>query len=204
MSKFTLIKYLKYLLKSKNKHGVHSPFVYELITKVFNDNTTKNKYKKIGQTNQANDNSNSKKYLKLLLRLTKHFQPKSLLKIGASDCPKTELLKKTNPNTFFYSHEIANDKAVSLETTIPKSVNKIDFVLIKSNENLRTYFEYCAKYTHNNSVMIIDNIHQNEKIEIIWRQILEHNSVRVSIDLFYIGIVFFRKEQAKENFIVRF
>jgi hypothetical protein len=52
--------------------------------------------------------------------------------------------------------------------------------------------------------MIIDNIHQNEKKEIIWRQILEHNSVRVSIDLFYIGIVFFRKEQAKENFIVRF
>ena len=28
--------------------------------------------------------------------------------------------------------------------------------------------------------------------------------VTVSIDLFFIGLVFFRKEQVKENFIIRF
>jgi predicted O-methyltransferase YrrM len=35
-----LIKsYLKFLLHSKNEHGVHSPFVFDLVTKCFYDNT---------------------------------------------------------------------------------------------------------------------------------------------------------------------
>ena len=31
--------YLKFRIKSSNQHGVHSPFVYDLITKCFYDKT---------------------------------------------------------------------------------------------------------------------------------------------------------------------
>ena len=31
--------YLKFLVKSTNQHGIHSPFVYDLVTKCFYDNT---------------------------------------------------------------------------------------------------------------------------------------------------------------------
>ena len=34
-----LKSYLKFLLHSKNEHGVHSPFVFDLVTKCFYDNT---------------------------------------------------------------------------------------------------------------------------------------------------------------------
>ncbi|MEZ7917698.1 MAG: class I SAM-dependent methyltransferase, partial [Patiriisocius sp.] len=30
---YTLKSYIKFLLKSTNEHGVHSPFVYSLLTK---------------------------------------------------------------------------------------------------------------------------------------------------------------------------
>jgi hypothetical protein len=37
---FQIIKsYLKFLWKSKNEHGVHSPFVFDLVTKCFYDKT---------------------------------------------------------------------------------------------------------------------------------------------------------------------
>ncbi|MDB9913900.1 class I SAM-dependent methyltransferase [Flavobacteriaceae bacterium] len=37
--------YIKFLLKSKNQHGIHSPFVYDLITKCFYDSKKKEAYK---------------------------------------------------------------------------------------------------------------------------------------------------------------
>ena len=41
-----LIKsYIKFLFNSKNEHGVHSPFVYDLVTKCFYDKTNYSEYK---------------------------------------------------------------------------------------------------------------------------------------------------------------
>lgn len=44
---FQIIAYLKFLLASTNEHGVHSPFVYDLITKCFYNKTTLPVYKKL-------------------------------------------------------------------------------------------------------------------------------------------------------------
>lgn len=44
---FQLIAYLKFLLYSKNEHGVHSPFVYTLVTKCFYDRTNFPAYSKL-------------------------------------------------------------------------------------------------------------------------------------------------------------
>ena len=37
-----------------------------------------------------------------------------------------------------------------------------------------------------------------------WEQIKQNPSVKVTIDLFFIGIVFFRKELSKEDFVIRY
>ena len=83
----------------------------------------------------------------------------------------------------------------------------IDLVLIRSNINsINTIrdIELGLKYIHNDSFLIIENIHKTKKMESVWSKIITHNKVSVSIDLFQIGIIFFRKEQVKENFIIRF
>ena len=38
---FQIKSYLKFLWKSKNEHGVHSPFVFHLVTKCFYDSKPK-------------------------------------------------------------------------------------------------------------------------------------------------------------------
>jgi hypothetical protein len=37
-----------------------------------------------------------------------------------------------------------------------------------------------------------------------WEEIKMHDRVTVTLDLFYFGIVFFRKEQVKQHFIIKF
>ncbi|SHI46075.1 hypothetical protein SAMN04487911_102133 [Arenibacter nanhaiticus] len=54
------------------------------------------------------------------------------------------------------------------------------------------------------SILFIDNIHNSKESEILWETVKDLEIVTVTIDLFYAGIVFFRKEQAKEHFKIRF
>ena len=42
-----IIKYLKYRIKAKTKYDIHSPFVFELITKVFYNKKSDNEIRSI-------------------------------------------------------------------------------------------------------------------------------------------------------------
>jgi len=46
---FQIIAYIKFLLRSTNEHGVHSPFVFDLITKCFYNKKQLNVYLKLDQ-----------------------------------------------------------------------------------------------------------------------------------------------------------
>ncbi|MEM5564609.1 class I SAM-dependent methyltransferase [Psychroserpens sp. AS72] len=44
---FQIIQYIKFLFKSTNQHGVHSPFVYDLVTKCFYNSTKYSHYSRL-------------------------------------------------------------------------------------------------------------------------------------------------------------
>src|SRR5690606_25452341 len=44
---YQLVEYIKFLLKYTNQHGVHSPFVFNLVTKCFYDTTHYEGYSKL-------------------------------------------------------------------------------------------------------------------------------------------------------------
>lgn len=44
---YQIQQYIKFLLSSTNQHGVHSPFVYDLVTKCFYDNNDYSEYSEI-------------------------------------------------------------------------------------------------------------------------------------------------------------
>jgi hypothetical protein len=65
------------------------------------------------------------------------------------------------------------------------------------------YFNSLLPTIKNESYWIFDDINWSKDMNDAWQIIKNHPEVSVSIDTFRWGIIFFRKEQAKENFVIR-
>ncbi|MFV5701891.1 O-methyltransferase [Flavobacterium sp. XS2P12] len=65
------------------------------------------------------------------------------------------------------------------------------------------YFELLLSTITNETVWIFDDIHWSPEMEEAWEIIKTHPKVTVTIDTFQWGLVFFRREQPKEHFVIR-
>ena len=84
----------------------------------------------------------------------------------------------------------------------------IDFAFIDGNhrrEPTEKYFQQLLPKTNNDSILVFDDIHWSREMEQAWETIKKHPSVRCTIDIFFIGIIFFRQEfREKQHFSIRF
>lgn len=256
---FQIKAYLKFLQKSSNQHGVHSPFVFNLVTKCFYDITKHPQYQvlknyrksllqnqntievtdfgvgsKIFKSNNrpiakiAATAGISSKNAQLLFRMVHYFQPRNILEIGTSLGLATAALALGNPKAKVITLEgcpetskVANQQfekfnLKNVESTIGEfgqilsssDIRRLTFDLIYFDGNHQKeatlkYFEMLLPTINNDSVWIFDDIHWSEDMEMAWETIKKNPLVTVSIDTFQWGIVFFRKEQQKEHFVIR-
>jgi predicted O-methyltransferase YrrM len=166
---------------------------------------------------------------KLLFRLANHFKPDTILELGTSLGLTTSYLGLTRKSAMLYTLEgcpaIAaqarqNFKQLGLQnvylvegnmdSTLPQTLDKIeklDFVFFDGNHRLAptlAYFEHCLQKAHEDSVFIFDDIYWSNEMAHAWKQIKAHPQVMITVDLFYMGLVFFRKNQPKQHFTLRF
>lgn len=240
---FQIKAYLKFLWNSKNEHGVHSPFVFHLLTKCFYDKKTKPAYlilKNYRQTTPINKDfieitktaRISPKRAKLLFRISQYFQPTTILEIGTSSglattalalgtpqatvttietCLKTATVAKTQFKAFQCEniHLILSDIENHLQSsTLSESPENeiLDLIYFNANHSQKemlTYFDLLLPTSNNDAVWIFNDIHCSPEIEEAWELIKKHPKVKVTIDTFQWGFVFFRYEQEKEHFIIR-
>lgn len=75
--------------------------------------------------------------------------------------------------------------------------------IIYANSNCKPFKTISTTYFHNDSILLVEGIHNSKKKTKQWEQLKNLPEVSVSIDLFHCGMLFFRKEQAKEHFKIR-
>ncbi len=165
---------------------------------------------------------------KMLFRLVKHYQPTTLLEFGTSlgltalyqALPNKEakfITLEGCPNISKHAQfnfDFAKAKNIQLitgsfETTLKKALSEFeqfDYIFFDGNhrkEPTLEYFHTCLEKAHENSIFIFDDIHWSEGMEAAWEEIQKHPSITLSLDLFFMGIVFFRKEnRQKEHHIL--
>lgn len=180
---FRIQSYLQFLWNSKNEHGVHSPFVFLLLTQGLY-----NKKIRLAADSLSYTNKSVSRKQQLLYKIVRYFEPKSILTIGATPS-EIEVIALGSPKAKFEN-----------ESTIINCIyiHSKQFATIK-NERI----EQLLKITENDSFWILENIHANQVAEAFWNNLKSNPKVTVTIDTFHFGLVFFRKEQVEEHFILR-
>jgi predicted O-methyltransferase YrrM len=165
----------------------------------------------------------------LLYRIIKFYNYQSILDLGTSLGLTTAYLAKANLNGKVYTFEgcpntaqianenfselgiqnvevIVGDLNYTLEMQLEK-ISKIDFAFFDANHRYEPtidYFEKCLNKVHEDTCFIVDDIYWSEEMKKAWEHIRNHPQVSVSIDIFWVGIVFFRQKQPKQHFVLRF
>ena len=151
-------EYIKYKWNAKGRHGIHSPFIFELVDKTFKiefpspvksflnatfdelGNTNKmieikdfgagsHKLGKSRKINQIFNTSSSKgKYGKILFQLTTHFQPKKILEFGTSLGVGTLHFHLGNPSAKITTIDACPETARFARNYLKDKVSNVDFI----------------------------------------------------------------------------
>ncbi len=170
-----------------------------------------------------------KKYGQLLFRMVERYKLRNIIELGTSLGISTLYLSLPNSKAQVITLEgssslsevathtfqemgatnvelIQGDFDETLSTSIEK-VPSLDLVFFDGNhrrEPTLRYFKSCLKKVNNNSIFIFDDIHWSKEMHQAWNEIIQHPSITISIDIFRMGIVFFRKESKKQHFTIHF
>ncbi|MFA6261812.1 MAG: hypothetical protein WC760_10110 [Bacteroidia bacterium] len=81
----------------------------------------------------------------------------------------------------------------------------LDVVMMQIEDERLAYtgFERILNKLHNNSVIIFHNMYASKAKYGLWQKIKQHPQVTVTVDVFFLGLVFFRKEQVRQDFRIR-
>lgn len=82
----------------------------------------------------------------------------------------------------------------------------VDVFFVDGNhtyEATMKYFEKALPFAHNDSVFIFDDIYWSPGMTKAWEEIKQHAQVQQTVDLFFIGLVYFRTEQIRQHFKLR-
>ncbi|MCQ2302774.1 MAG: hypothetical protein MJZ94_09155 [Bacteroidales bacterium] len=221
-----ITSYLKYLLTRKSEYKIHSPFVFDFMTKVVNDKGSNADYESIMRISRLLDgkkhsNYRRRKMSRLLYRMVRYFEPESVVSFGSLSAMNTTALALGNLQTRVYLEE-STDFLESMNSMGIINVSLIQpaefdsekfkqlntgFVLFGQDSFEDTTWDYlvdCLSHKTSESVFIFEGIHHNRDMEDAWESLQENDNVSLSIDLYEIGLVFFKLGFEKQDFVLKY
>lgn len=262
MDLHTVIKFLEYIIFSSHKkgHGIHSPFVFHLVSKVFRnkipsgvvlelENIRKQMISEKMVINVSDFGAGSVytskslrrvsdiavhssipgKYGSLLYNLSKEFGGRDILELGTSLGISTMYLAAGSSSSTVHTIEgspelsgLAKDNfskcgfsnIISYTGTFDDVIDELDsrkfspgLVFIDGDHRKEPVIRYFEKMVHmgtGNTVVALDDIHGSASMGEAWEVIKKHPKVSLSVDIFRMGLVFFRQGLSRADYIIRY
>lgn len=182
----------------------------------------------------AKTSAKPRKYAQLLYRLCRFHKPKYMLELGTSLGVSTAyqaMGAMQDGNTIHFttldgSEQVAQQAAKNFESLgIAQHINigvgnfddilpqylqqyqQLDYVFFDGNHRYQptiNYFNQCLPLAHEGTVFVFDDIRWSDEMEKAWEEIKAHPQVTVTVDLFFIGLVYFHTGRVKQHFLLRY
>lgn len=216
-----LLKYSKYWLTAANGkgHGIHSPFVFKFVIDILNDDRFFYAFGTIESI--VNADLNNKKFNRLLFKMVNYYQSRNILLVDETIGITTSYVALANTDAAVYSYfsevrsfnkakEITNQFNIQncqFTNEVLDVKQQFDLVYINAlnKAQLSDALVLVLPKLHTQSILIIKNIYSSQQLESEWSQLQTNSAVTLTINLFQIGLVFFRPEnKMAQHFTIRF
>jgi predicted O-methyltransferase YrrM len=178
----------------------------------------------------ANSSLKPKKFSQLMFRMVDFYQPQTIVELGTSLGITSAYLAFANLQASVHTHEgsqaiaqlaqqnfdllkLTNLQLVkgNFDETLAKTLDHlttVDFAFVDGNHRYEPsirYFNQLLSTISSKGIIIMDDIHWSAEMEQAWEEIKAHPQVMLTVDLFFIGIVFFNPDfKTKQHFNIRF
>ncbi len=172
----------------------------------------------------------SKKYAQLLYRIVKYYKPETIVELGTSFGVTTsylaagnirgkvftvegspaiaEIARKTFERVDLKNIELTTGDFNDTLSALLIKLNSVDLAFIDGNhrkEPTLNYFKQLLPHSNHSAILIFDDIHWSADMEAAWAAIKQHPSVTLTLDLFFIGLVFTNPDfKIPQHFSIRF
>lgn len=187
-------------------YGVHSPSDFFLITSVIYETLPYYAYRELEKTGKGKITPRyRKKVNRLLFRLVNYYRPDFLIHVGEG---KDEAFRymcaaRTSMKTFDVS-EGHREGALLALNKIMKERQSVDFLHVGQTPYYREVMEKMLPYMGKDSCLVVGGIYASKEKEAWWTMLKADERVRVTFDLYDVGILLFDPKRYKQDYIVNF
>ena len=209
-------------VRHRRGYGVHSPFAYNMIRRVFFETQPFYAYAPLQHTVGRRRNRWQTRADRLMLRLANEVQPRQILELGTAEglsalclamavkeCPVLTLddAGKLADARLFASCGNVSFRVGGLQQELLSclpSLEPLDFVHFNTRCPERALWEELLPKANGKTVFAIEGIHASPAMKTWWLDIVADSRIGVTFDLYDLGLVFFDLKKIKQHYIVNF
>lgn len=187
-------------------YGVHSPSDFFLITSVIYEDLPYYAYGKLKKSSSPESLPHYREKInKLLFRLVNYFHPVSLIEVGEGNGDSIRYMREANTamRSTCLKGEDKDETLSQLKVSLEK-MKQVGFLHIGHTSHYKEVFDMAYPYLQAQSCVVIGDIYESEERKAWWNQLLADERVRISFDLYDIGLLLFEEKRFKQNYIVNF
>lgn len=187
-------------------YGVHSPSDFFLITSVIYEDMPYYAYERLKASSvSASLPHYREKVNRLLFRLVNYFRPASLIEVGEGNGDSLRYMQaaRTSMTAVGLKGEDKEETLRRLKLELEK-MKHVDFLHIAYTSYYKEVFEMAYPYLQASSCVVVGNLYASKDREAWWKQLIADERVRISFDLYDIGLLLFEEKRFKQNYKVNF